>query len=320
MKARLLVILFAVLAVACTKRTEMAEINLNIGYEINGKPLVTDTLCYVNEAGNRFLITEIQWFLSNIELLGQDGKWHTLKHRDAVEPNDTKTEHIFYIDTDIPESQTLQGQKIPIGRYSVLRFTFGLDENDNQTGIFNDSPEAEMFWPYMLGGGYHYMKLNGKYIGTEGRLKPLAVHLGIGQNEDCTEFYQNYFIVEVPIDFTAKANAENRLDLTMVIDNWFRYSHTIDFNDLDGGIMQNQTAQQMLKENGNNVFRIGKPTENENYIAMKKEDNTAKEKENDLAGKFRDTMQKAAPKPHFWSWENVKQTFEQIKENCKNHS
>ena len=72
MKPRLLVVLFALLAVACTKPKDKAEINLNIGYVINGKPLVTDTLCYENEAGNRFLITEIQWFLSNIKLLGQD--------------------------------------------------------------------------------------------------------------------------------------------------------------------------------------------------------------------------------------------------------
>ena len=293
-------LLLALLTMACTKHSEKAEIDLNIGYAINNKPLVTDTLCYENEAGNRFLITEIQWFLSNIQLLGQDGQWHTLKHLDAMNTNARETEHIFYIDTDIPESHTLHGQKIPIGHYSLLRFTFGLDENDNPTGIFKDSPESEMFWPDMLGGGYHYMKLNGKFVDTVNRLNPLAIHLGIGQNEDCTEFYQNYFIVEFPIDFNVKANTENHLELTMVIDNWFRYANTIDFNKFGSAIMQNQAAQQAFKENGQDVFIIGKTTENENNISMKKEE---------LVKGFNRFMQKAAPKPHFWSWESVKERY-----------
>ena len=305
MKSRLLVLMLALLTMACTKQPEKAEISLNISYEINGKPLVTDTLCYENEAGNQFLITEIQWFLSNIQLLGQDGQWYILKHLDAEGHSAKETEHIFYIDTDIPESHTLHGQKIPIGHYSLLRFTFGLDENDNQTGIFNDSPESEMFWPYVLGGGYHYMKLNGKFIDAEDRLAPLAIHLGIGQNEDCTEFYQNYFIVESPIDLNVKANAGNSIDLTMAIDNWFRYSHTIDFNVYGSSIMQNQTAQQAFKENGQDVFVIGKTTGSKNNMTMK-------EKEN-IAEKLKNVMQKAAPKPHFWSWENVKVRFENSK-------
>ena len=303
MKTRIWVILFAFLAVACSKRNEKAEIDLNIGYEINGQPLVTDTLCYVNEAGNTFLITEIQWFLSNLELKNEAGDWTTLLQRNLLDTADIN--RVFYMDTNIPESQTLHTQPLPIGHYTALRFTFGLDETDNQTSLFNDPPESEMFWPDVLGGGYHYMKLNGKYLNAEDRLAPLAIHLGIGQNEDCTEFYQNYFIVELPIDFHIAANAENQLDLTMVIDNWFRTPHTIDFNEFGSHIMQNQTAQRLLNGNGKDVFRIGKPTENKNNTNMKKE--------NKMAEIIRKTAQKAAPKPHFWNWESVKERFEDSK-------
>ena len=298
------------MAVACTKQSERAYVDLNIGYEINGNPLVTDTLCYVNEAGNLFLITEIQWFLSDIQLLDEDGDWHKMTQREALDSIAEQTEHIFYIDTDIPESQTLHGKKIPTGHYTALRFTFGLDEYDNYTGLFNDPPESDMFWPDVLGGGYHYMKLNGKFAGGEGRLMPLAIHLGIGQNEDCTEFYQNYFIVELPIDFDVRANTDNQLDLTMVIDNWFRNPHVIDFNELGSSIMQNQNAQRLLSGNGKDVFKIGKP--DDNNIKMKREAR--------LVEKFNEVMHYATPKPHFWTWENVRQTLEQIKESNKNRS
>ena len=310
MKTRILVMLLAVLAVACTKRNDQAEIDLNVNYEINGNPLITDTLCYTNEAGNLFLITEIQWFLSDIQLLDQNGNWHTFKQREAMDSIAEQTEHIYYIDTDIPESQTLHGKKIPTGHYTALRFTFGLDEYDNYTGLFNDPPESDMFWPDVLGGGYHYMKLNGKFAGSPGRLQPVAIHLGIGQNEDCTEFYQNYFIVELPLDFDVKANVDNRLDLTMVIDNWFRNPHVIDFNELGSSIMQNQNAQRLFNGNGKDVFKIGKP--DDNNIKMKRE---AK-----LVEKFNEVMHYATPKPHFWTWENARQTFEQIKESDKNRS
>ena len=91
----------------------------------------------------------------------------------------------------------------------------------------------------------------------------------------------------------------------MVIDNWFRNPHTIDFNDFGSHIMQNQTAQRLLNGNGKDVFRIGKPTENKN--------NTDMEKDNKLAEKFKNAMQKAAPKPHFWSWESVKERMQDLK-------
>ena len=290
-KTRLiLMLLVTATLVSCKKPTNCGDLSLNIGYSVNGNPLITDSLCYQNKAGNEFMITEIQWFISHIELQDQHGEWNTLEPK------------IFYIDTNIPESQTLEITSIPTRTYKTIRFTFGLNTEDNQTGLFNDPPESEMFWPDMLGGGYHYMKLNGKYLDTEGRLAPLAIHLGIGQNEDCTEFYQNYFTVELPIEFDVMGNSKNRLDITMVIDNWFRNPNTVDFNEFGSHIMQNQTAQQLLKCNGTDVFRIGIPAANENTTNMKKDDK--------LAEKFKNMMQKAAPKPHFWNWENAKERFQ----------
>ena len=284
------------MATACTKPKEQAGIDLNIGYEANGKTLVTDTLCYENEAGNRFLVTEIQWFLSNIELKNETGDWVLLHQRGLADTLDIS--RAFYIDTNLPETQTLHSAPVDVGHYTAIRFTFGLDDTDNYTGLFNDPPESEMFWPDLLGGGYHYMKLNGKFVGSEGRLQPLAIHLGIGQNEDFTEFYQNYFIVELPIDFTVAANTDNPMDLTMVIDNWFRNPNLYDFNEFGSHIMQNQAAQRLLSGNGQDVFRIGKPTNMEN--------------DNRLAEKFRNAMRLATPKPQFWSWKNVKETVSDL--------
>ena len=301
----LILVLLVFAAVSCKKPAGYGDLSINIGYSVNDKPLITDSLCYTNAVGNEFMITEIQWFISRIELQDERGDWFRLDHKEVEFPFQYTTGWVFYIDTNIPESQTLEIAPIPVGTYKALRFVFGLNEEDNQTGLFNNPPESEMFWPDFLGGGYHYMKLNGRYLNAEGRLAPLAIHLGIGQNEGCTEFYQNYFTVELPIDFTVSESTENQLDLCMIVDNWFRNPNLYDFNEFGSAIMQNQAAQQILKENGKDVFRIGETTDNKN--------NTNMEKENRLAEEFKETMQKAAPKPHFWSWKSVKERFKDLK-------
>ena len=284
--------------VSCKKPVQSGDLTVNIDYSINGKALIIDTLCYQNEAGNEFMITEIQWFISKMGLQTEQGEWVKLEPR------------IFYIDTNIPENQTIRISAIPIGNYKALRFTFGLNEADNQTGIYSNPPESNMFWPEMLGGGYHYMKLNGKFVDANGQLMPLNVHLGIGQNADHSEFYQNYFTVEGSINLNIAENTENQFNLTMIVDNWFRNPNLYDFNEFGSAIMQNQAAQQALKENGKDVFTW--------YIPEKQNDMTMKKDE--IVEGFNRFMQTAAPKPHFWIWENVKQTFEQIKENNKSRS
>ena len=286
MKNRLIVslLILAMLATSCSKTIGYGDIEVRVDYSANGNPLVTDSLCYVNEAGNRFLVNEIQWFISKITLVSEQGDEYVLGK-------------VFYIDTNIPESQTLVAASLPCQRYVSMHFTFGLDREDNVTGFFTDPPESNMFWPDPLGGGYHYMKLNGKYLDPNGNLAPMNIHLGIGQNEDHTEFYQNYFTVELPLDLDLEEDASNVIHLNMNIDNWFRNPHTYDITAFGSAIMQNQEAQRILKENGHDVFSIA--TDNAMESPLK---TTAV------------LLRKAAPKPHFMTWENFKNTFSNIKE------
>ena len=243
-------IIFAALLIlaSCKKDSATSTLCLGIHYSVDGEELVTDSLCYQNEAENQFLITEIQWFISNIEIKDANGNWLPLNEKG----------HIFYLDENDNLAKDFLNQSIPVGQYSALRFTFGLDENDNKTGLFVNPPESDMFWPEPLGGGYHYMKLNGKWLDESGCLSPFNVHLGIGQNEDLTEFYQNFFQVEIPFDYALNATGKHpdMILIDMEIANWFRNPHTYDFNVWGGAIMQNQAAQQVLKENGQDVFGV----------------------------------------------------------------
>jgi len=266
------ILALAMMSGSCTKTVGYGDTEIHISYTANGRPLTLDSLCYTNEAGNHFLITEIQWFISKITLVSEQGDQYVLGK-------------VFYLDTNIPESQTLATASIPCQRYVSMRFTFGLDQEDNVTGYFTNPPESNMFWPDPLGGGYHYMKLNGKYLDENGNLAPMNIHLGIGQNEDHTEFYQNYFTVEFPLNLELEEDATNVIHLNMNIDNWFRNPHTYDINAFGSAIMQNQEAQRILKENGHDVFEVSAPAPRDSMVAQT----------------LRDIMKKASPKPHFYS-------------------
>lgn len=225
---------------------------------VDNNPLVVDSMKYTNEAGNEYLITEVQYFISNLKIHYQDGLTYSV----------AQDEGIHYVDSDIPGTHTWEIlEEVPAGTIDSISFTFGMNEEDNFSGRFADPPESNMFWPDELGGGYHYMKLNGKWLTTNAEISPFNFHLGIGQlydnNGNVTEFVQNYFRVNCYLaiysSFIAqiKADEMNHLSISMNIESWFKSPNTWDFNNMGGMMMQNQEALHKACENGFDVFAIG---------------------------------------------------------------
>lgn len=213
-----------------------------------------DTFMYVNAAGNPFMVSEIQYFISDVKLHKLNGEVVLL---DAYED-------IHYVDTDILETfKYLLKDSIPTGEYTKFSFTFGINEEKNKPMIFVNPPESFMFWPIYLGGGFHYMKLNGKWINEDGDTKVFNFHLGIGQEYDddrnIVSFHQNYFNVDLQNDsITIKSDELTKLNVEMNVHNWFSEPNVYDFNEWGGKIMQNQKAMKLGCENGRNVFSINK--------------------------------------------------------------
>jgi len=256
----LLIILAGYLA-ACSKSNDSApapsgKVVFSINHQVNGQPLIQNEVIYTNAAGNEYLVTEVQYFISDITFYRNDGTKKVI--------GDWKD--IFYIDEDIPDTKTIRFyDDIPAGSYDSINFVFGITEEKNKSFMYVNPPEVNMFWPEVLGGGYHYMMINGKWKDTAGILQPFNFHLGIGQLyhgntyhvDSIYAFVQNYFTVSLPgSGFTLSGNDTATFQLTMNMENWFQSPHTFDFNHWGGAIMQNQPAMQEAKENGWNVFSI----------------------------------------------------------------
>lgn len=228
---------------------------LYFSHQVDNNPIDFDTIIYINEAGNEYMVNEIQYFISDVTLY---------KNGDKKVINEW--EDIHYVDSDIPETQEWNIlDKIEIGEYDSIAFTFGINEEKNQSFMYVNPPERDMFWPEFLGGGYHYLKLNGKWKNLEGVIYPFDFHLGIGQiysggitSIDSIEaFTQNYFTVSLPnSSFQVTENDTKEINLIMHVENWFKSPHTYDHNIWGSYIMQNQEAMQTAKENGKNVFSI----------------------------------------------------------------
>ena len=213
-----------------------------------------DTLIYANEAGNHYKVNELKYFISEVTLYSSSGKKTLL----------TSQNGIHYIDNSITATMSWNiSDNIPEGQYDSLTFVFGINEAKNKTGLFVNPPEVDMAWPGMLGGGYHYMMLNGKWKDADNKLQNLNFHLGIGQlfksdvmvPDSIYAFVQNYFTVILKSSaFAIKNNSTTYFFLAMNIDKWFKGAYTFDFNADGMNIMMNQTAMTKMKANGKNVF------------------------------------------------------------------
>jgi len=254
-------LLLAVLIISCKKdkdEPESARMRIHFVHKVDAQPLIKNQMIYTNAAGNNYEVTEIMYFISDLKLYRSDGT--------IVEP--ATWDDICYIDTNIPSTLiwNLPGD-IPAGVYDSITFTFGISEEKNKSFMFVNPPEVNMAWPDVLGGGYHYLMLNGWWLDNENVRRSFNFHLGIGQIyennsgqvEDIIGFVQNYFTVRPDgPGFEVKDGALIEAELTMHLENWFQNPHIYDHNQWGGSIMQNQAAMQMGCENGKkDVFTVG---------------------------------------------------------------
>ena len=121
--------------------------------------LVLNTGTYKNATGESFSVSKLNYFISNIQLLKSDGSTY-------VVPKDSS---YFLITESQAESQQVKLNNVPVGNYTGLQFTVGVDSLksisdisqrkgvlDTGTGPTND--EA-MYWDW--NPGYIFLKLEG---------------------------------------------------------------------------------------------------------------------------------------------------------------
>jgi len=221
--------------------TEMVRptIDLKFTNSINGNPIALHDLAYTNAAGNQYDIMRLKYLISTIKLHESNG-------------NEVLLEDVHFVDSENTSSIYLESPlKIPVGNYTSISFIFGLDETMNISNAYvSEDFHNTMAWPDAMGGGYHYMRLEGAYNHSDGTEHFYNTHLGRWQQFD------NYIEYIVPISMNASQHEAYEISIDMNVNNWYATPHLYNFEDFEAGIMGNLTAQDLLSANGVDVFGV----------------------------------------------------------------
>jgi hypothetical protein len=154
---------------------------------------------------------------------------------------------IHFIDALNPLSLSLSLGEIPNNLYTHFNFQFGLDSSINLSNKYvNENFHTTMAWPELIGGGYHYMKLEGAYINDSTFYN---THTGPSMGENYSFLVSKEIALNVDGDL-----GDISFDLNMIIDNWYKNPNEINF---DNAIMMDMQKQMQLRMNGiTDVFSI----------------------------------------------------------------
>lgn len=250
MKRIIPIVVFSLLTLlSCSKDNDntitQANITFNFAHNWDGTTVTNsdfNIIKFTNSFGTQLSISKLQYLVSNIKFENSKGETIVLDSYNLVDV--TNNTNLFFSPSNT----------IPTGTYSKVTFTFGFNNEYNYQN-YTDLNSVSWNVPAMLGGGYHFMQLEGKFIDNSATQTGYAYHTIRAVDNSGSElvFQDTFFEVnlgEVTITNNAVFNIE------MNIAEWFKNPNTWNLNVLNNMLMSNFTAQQMMFQNGQNVFSL----------------------------------------------------------------
>lgn len=198
----------------------------------------------------------IQYANANGELLSIERLRYVVS--DIVFSNNNETIEMdihHLIDVTNNDLMFSPSQSIPPGTYNVS-FTFGLDNDDNSENLA-DLNTVNFNVPAMLGGGYHYMQLDGKFIDSNSQEQGYNFHsIRAVDNPGTNPTFPQDTFFEVDLG-SIELNSNAEIEIKMNIAQWFKEPNLWDLNVLNQMLMPNSQAQIQMFQNGQNVFSLG---------------------------------------------------------------
>lgn len=249
MKKLAFILVLALVAIGCNNDDDTLETTASVTFNFTqnwkGQPVSLadfNNTIYTNAFGNSLKISTLRYLISRIELHRADGS--------TVAFNDYRL-----IDLEETSSLALNpALKVPTGDYTGISFVFGFNDEDNISGNYPDLNDANWNWPDMLGGGYHFMQMEGTYEDTNGAQQAYAYHMGTARVSDGV-FESNYLSFDFNKSFTI--SNDTAIEIKMDISEWYKNPYIWDLNVFDTDLMMNYVAQKHMHDNGASVFSIG---------------------------------------------------------------
>lgn len=229
------------------------DITLQFSHNWNDQPVNAeemDIMQYKTANGDSLSITRLRYVISRLRFVNEEGE--------VFEP--LQPERFNFVEVDENKGLTfVPNITLPIGKYN-LYFTFGLNNEDNalnhvqlNSAIFNV--------PTNMGGGYHYMQLDGNFKNTSAEILPYNYHMIRAVENIGTDptFPKDTFFEANVGTFSIVDNAT--VEVKMNVANWFKNPHLWNLNFMSIKLMRNVDAQYKMHDNGKDVFSIGEVTQ-----------------------------------------------------------
>lgn len=253
MKIKHIILLSSLVLTTCQIDRETAvnpRVNLKLNFlhrwgQSNVNTADLNNTQFTNAFGNQLNIERLRYLISEIKITKTGGEIITISNYNLLDLQDSSSLNIT------------SSQSIETGIYNDLSFVFGFTNEANIDGAYNDLNSESWNVPIALGGGYHYMQLDGKFLNNIGVEQGYNYHaIRAVDNPGANPIFpQNTFFEHSLGPITVTENAE--VNILMDIAKWFEQPNLWDLNSYNQMLMPNSAAQIMMYENGQNVFNLG---------------------------------------------------------------
>ena len=252
MKFNLIILAFTLVFVACEKDNDdnispVTAVNFKFTHkweetEVSNSDF--NSIQFTNAYGNELSIERLRYLISKIKLTKNTGEVITIDEYNLVDLEDANSLNFS------------TNQTVAVGSYSDISFVFGFTNEDNTDGTYADLNSATWNVPAMLGGGYHYMQMDGKYINSSNVESGYNYHVirAVDNPGSNPTFPQDTFFEVSLGEITLTGTTQ--ITIAMNIAQWFKQPNTWNLNEYNQMLMPNSTAQILMYQNGQNVFNL----------------------------------------------------------------
>ena len=239
----IITILFSSFFFSCKKKETATtptsgSITIKIENQVDGQNVSFNNIIYTNANGNKYSISTLKYYLSNLVFTKTDGTIYSANNYNLIDASDANK-----------ISFTLNN--IPNGVYNNLKLYIGIDQSHNHSGVQSGDldPMYGMIWSWNT--GYIFFKHEGSYVDTAGKIQPLIFHYGTDAA---------LATAQMPINVDVEGNAKT-VYLKFNLNNLYKSPYQINFNQYND---QQSTTQAdsiwivKLKTNFANTFSFDK--------------------------------------------------------------
>ena len=221
---------------ACRKKEippDFSKANFVLTLKSGSSPLIWDSLCYTNAAGNKYSVESLQLYISEVTFKNNKGS--------------CTSKGIFYLDPKVSSKNSFFIDSITPGEYDEVSFIIGLSNARNiSNSLPNTIENLNMAWPSPMGGGYHFMKFEGRYEDTVMVRKGYAIHLG-----------KNNYQTQIKISKSVTQKYWNHsYNLIFNVNEIFANPYTYNFNYNPNYTMSDTAANLIIINNLKDAFSL----------------------------------------------------------------